>query len=576
LIGHGAPTALSAEQYADIAVAIMAPFKEMAGVWWQPANEPHDADTPTMMSVYNVMFARLRAAGINNAVLLCGNYYSNARGWTTYGDRGGTNAALALTIRDPIRNYRWDLHQYVDDAGGTVPPGAKLFDAVDVLNAAATWARAHGQKLILGEFGCGLEAGAAGRSEIGLLVDYVEANPDVFDGWIAYAVLAGEPTFSHPKPEPYANYFLGMDPVANRRDPISSQDFSGKTPEDARITFLKRYTQPRAAFSLEGELIPKNALLCHLPAYFGRTGARWTDTSGKGNHFVQATVANQPAIDANGGMRFAAGKTLTCRTLPTISPNRITFNGSINGDVLTLVDDAVAEAGAVAAIIGCALGTSSDRVMPAMTWIKQHLTGRLGAAGSTYRLSHRFNNPVGARAMIAADGVSKHFVLATVHHDAAAVTDANRTLLGTNRNGLELRLVSDGTVSFNNAGVSALGGAGDRPRAGDERSRPTRLIGLLCGVNGLGSLAMIDGSPVGWAFNYGHSPGQFSGESGVAQIGPGAAGPGGTFSIRSLTIIDWTRIDSQTLMKVIGAEMRLWGLRSIQEGWIYDRHMPRE
>lgn len=195
---------VTAGMFADLWARLARLYKSNGRVIFEPSNEPFDQNTNTLVDTYNEVIAAIRAEGAENLILLDGNTYSGASSWVRPWDRSVPNATAMLRIRDSGNNYAFTPHEYMDRHGGkleTCVPGAGPSGLVP----ATLWARQHGQRLMLGEFGGG--DNPVCHEEIARMIDYVEANADVWFGWTYFAAYAGQQPYNTPD-----NFFLGIDP----------------------------------------------------------------------------------------------------------------------------------------------------------------------------------------------------------------------------------------------------------------------------------------------------------------------------------------------------------------------------
>jgi endoglucanase len=141
-------------------------------------NEPHDQDRRVLIDVHNAAIAAIRATGARNLVLVPGSAWSGAHSWVSSG-----NAEAMLGVRDPGDNMAFDVHQFLDaDSSGTHPTCAD--GAGRRLERFTQWARTHGKRGFLGEFGGA--AAAACLSELEHLLQHIAANRDVWLGWTCW------------------------------------------------------------------------------------------------------------------------------------------------------------------------------------------------------------------------------------------------------------------------------------------------------------------------------------------------------------------------------------------------------
>lgn len=209
----------------------LAPAEALARLWAQLArsvagqahvvlgimNEPADIEAGRWLDIANLTIAAIRSAGARQLILAPGVDWSGAHSWYTSGN------TLMQRLVDPARNLGVEAHQYLDgDSSGRSGRSVSATIGSERLEAFQAWARHHGFKAFLGEFGAGADA-----TSVAALTDMlieVERNADVWIGWTAWA--AG-PWW--PPDEP-----LRLEPNAG-----------GVLPAQTRA--MMRFTQPGAA-----------------------------------------------------------------------------------------------------------------------------------------------------------------------------------------------------------------------------------------------------------------------------------------------------------------------------------------
>lgn len=138
-------------------------------------NEPHDQNTSILVNVLNAAIRAIRATGSTHLILASGNAWSGAHSWVSSG-----NASAMLAIADPADNFAFDVHQYLDlNSSGTLDGCA--VGAGSRLSAFTQWARQHGRRGFLGEFGAAADNVCA--VELVALLESMARNPDVWVGW---------------------------------------------------------------------------------------------------------------------------------------------------------------------------------------------------------------------------------------------------------------------------------------------------------------------------------------------------------------------------------------------------------
>lgn len=112
LIGSDVPDAAFADFWSRVAQE----YRDNPRVIFNLVNEPHTMPTEQWLSAANAAIAAIRATGAPNLILVPGNAWSGA--WTWHDNWYGTpNAQVMLGVVDPLNNYAYDVHQYLDVDG---------------------------------------------------------------------------------------------------------------------------------------------------------------------------------------------------------------------------------------------------------------------------------------------------------------------------------------------------------------------------------------------------------------------------------------------------------------------------
>ncbi|MCJ2180432.1 glycoside hydrolase family 5 protein [Novosphingobium album (ex Hu et al. 2023)] len=176
--GDGSP--IAAADFADFWQRMGQRYKARPLVWYNLMNEPNRMPAEVNLRVQNAACQALRSSGASSKVLFSGIAFSGCHSWINSG-----NGKVMLGVSDPADNYAFDVHQYLDQGfSGTsskVVPGA----GSRTLGPITEWARVHGQKLFLGEFGARRSNGFL--VELNALLAYMSAHRDVFIGGTYYA-----------------------------------------------------------------------------------------------------------------------------------------------------------------------------------------------------------------------------------------------------------------------------------------------------------------------------------------------------------------------------------------------------
>lgn len=198
-------TAYSNAAYADFVTKLAMRYAGFPKVMIDLQNEPASVTAAVMHAAQQAAITALRTAGYTGWFFYeGGGSFANASQWISSGA-----AALFLTLNDPLNKTIAEVHSYVDSAfnGSTANPGP-AGSGIASLISCTDHARAHGYKLLLGEFGMSDVAGMI--TEASAQIDHVSANTDVWVGWTTwtdttapYPLLPPEvntPPFQYPPP----------------------------------------------------------------------------------------------------------------------------------------------------------------------------------------------------------------------------------------------------------------------------------------------------------------------------------------------------------------------------------------
>jgi len=192
LIGHDVG---SVAEFASEWSTIANYFKDKPNVVFDIMNEPHNQTATEWLTGANAAIQAIRDTGATQKILVPGSYWDGAWTWTS-----SDNDTVMLGIKDPLNNYAFEVHQYLDHNGSgdttQVDPGA----GSTRLKAVTDWARSHDVDLFLGEFGFAPDS--ASMAEGKALNDFTHANSDV---WIGQTYWAAGPG--------WGEYFFSVEPT---------------------------------------------------------------------------------------------------------------------------------------------------------------------------------------------------------------------------------------------------------------------------------------------------------------------------------------------------------------------------
>jgi aryl-phospho-beta-D-glucosidase BglC (GH1 family) len=159
-------------------------FELMNEPHWEPPKPDEPPSVPMTstqwMAAQNAVIVAIRNTGATQLILTSNSRGSDVDHWYSVTIGGGPpDSVAALDLVDPGSNFAHALHAYwVPDAANGTP--ARYTSYVALLQETTTWARDNGQKLFLTEFGTSV---ADGQAQIAALLDFLEANGDVWLGW---------------------------------------------------------------------------------------------------------------------------------------------------------------------------------------------------------------------------------------------------------------------------------------------------------------------------------------------------------------------------------------------------------
>lgn len=159
-------------------------FKGNSKVVFGLMNEPHDMPTEQWLSAANAAIASIRKTGATNLITVPGNNWTGANSWSTP-NQYATNASVMINVSDPVNNFAYEVHQYLDDGSGSSPNCVSATIGVERLAGFTKWLRANNRKAFLGEFGGGNNETC--KSAVTGMLQHMQDNKDVWSGWTWWA-----------------------------------------------------------------------------------------------------------------------------------------------------------------------------------------------------------------------------------------------------------------------------------------------------------------------------------------------------------------------------------------------------
>jgi aryl-phospho-beta-D-glucosidase BglC (GH1 family) len=178
--------------FADLWSRLSNEFKDNDRVIFGLMNEPNTMPTEQWRDAANAAIAAIRETGATNLILVPGNAWTGAHSWTQNW-YGTPNASAMLSITDPGNNFAFDVHQYLDnDSSGTTSQIVSSTIGRERLVQFTNWLHTNNRRGFLGEFAVansriGNTGTQIGDEAIHEMLDYIEANGDVWLGWTWWA-----------------------------------------------------------------------------------------------------------------------------------------------------------------------------------------------------------------------------------------------------------------------------------------------------------------------------------------------------------------------------------------------------
>jgi endoglucanase len=170
----GVPTSA----FGDVWSKLAGTFAQDSNVAFGLMNEPQQATAAEWLAIANEGIAAIRATGATQQILVPGIHWSGGSTWTTSDNASVLGAQGAIV--DPLNNYAFEIHQYLDDTSGTHDWVVSETIGVERLADVTAWAREAGVKLYLGEFG--VASSDTALNALTNMMDFLKANEDVWQG----------------------------------------------------------------------------------------------------------------------------------------------------------------------------------------------------------------------------------------------------------------------------------------------------------------------------------------------------------------------------------------------------------
>jgi endoglucanase len=158
-------------------------YKRFPNVIFGLMNEPHEHTTTEWAKVAQAGIDGIREVGAKQLILVPGTHWSGAHSWTWGKGKDDPSNAEALTnIKDPINNFAYEMHFYLDkDSSGTHKECVSEEIGVERLKASTEWLKTNGKKAFLGEFG--VADNPICLKALDKTLTFLKVNADVWLGW---------------------------------------------------------------------------------------------------------------------------------------------------------------------------------------------------------------------------------------------------------------------------------------------------------------------------------------------------------------------------------------------------------
>ncbi len=181
-------------------------------------NEPHSQTAAEWNLSNNAAIKAIRDAGATEKILVPGTGWTGAHSWVS----GSNDTEIGIKTVDPLNNYAFDVHQYLDaDSSGTSATAVSATIGSERLKAITDWARANDKKLFLGEFGAANNATALAALDD--MTNFMDDNADV---WIGATYWAGGPG--------WGDYMFSIEPTNLKTAGVNATD-------RAQMDILEKY-----------------------------------------------------------------------------------------------------------------------------------------------------------------------------------------------------------------------------------------------------------------------------------------------------------------------------------------------
>lgn len=183
VIGSGDEGAPTNAQFADFWSRLATLYKGNDHVAFGLENEPNKQSTEKWLVTANAAIAAIRATGAPNVIAVPGNSWTGAWTWMKSVNGDTANATVMGDVVDPLDNYIYEMHQYLDEysSGDPSKPCVASPEGSKRLAVVTPWLRERGKRAFLGEIG--VQDTPTCLASLDDTLTFMDDNRDVWQGW---------------------------------------------------------------------------------------------------------------------------------------------------------------------------------------------------------------------------------------------------------------------------------------------------------------------------------------------------------------------------------------------------------
>lgn len=178
-------TSVPVSAFAGFWGRLAAEFQDDRHVYFGLMNEPNRIDARLWLEAANAAITAIRAVGAKNLILVPGTNHTGGQSWHE-NTPNGVNADVMGGVRDPVDNFAYEFHQYLnhDFSGGGSDCDSEAA-GLKAISDVSGWLRKQGKKGFLGEIG--VPANKTCLQALSNVLRRLERNGDVWLGWSYWA-----------------------------------------------------------------------------------------------------------------------------------------------------------------------------------------------------------------------------------------------------------------------------------------------------------------------------------------------------------------------------------------------------